>query len=199
MSEAPSLVLLARWRDSTDQAAAAELFSRYAGRLIALARSQMSGKLARRLDPADVVQSVCRSFFVRVRDGRLEIQPGSDLWQLLAAITMHKLLGQLERHTAGKRSIKREQEAAADSNELRPLEAVACEPAAEEVATVAEELASVLQEFSPLHRRIVELRLQEYTQAEIGQQTGRSERMVRLVLDRFAKRLDKRLRQVAEA
>ena len=46
--------LLARWR-AGDADAAAEIFRRYADRLIALARGRLSAKLARRIDPEDVV------------------------------------------------------------------------------------------------------------------------------------------------
>ena len=98
-----SLELLGKWRDEGDQHAAAELFNRYVGRLIALARSKLSPALAQRFDADDVVQSACRSFFVRVRDGRLAVQPGGELWDLLAAITLRKVLGQVEHHTAQKR------------------------------------------------------------------------------------------------
>src|SRR5262245_5701318 len=73
--------LVARWRQG-DQQAAAELFHRYASRLTALARSQLSGQLAHRIDPEDVVQSVCRCFFADTREGRYELQRGGDLWRL---------------------------------------------------------------------------------------------------------------------
>src|SRR5262245_34891463 len=85
--------LVARWQKG-DQAAAAELFQRYAGRLVALARSQLSDKLAQRVDPEDVVQSVYRSFFVDSREGRYQVERGGDLWQLLVTMTLHKLANQ---------------------------------------------------------------------------------------------------------
>lgn len=79
--------LVARWQQG-DQTAAAELFQRYASRLIALARSQLSVKLAQRVDPEDVVQSVYRSFFVDARNGRYDFQHGGDLWRLLVTMTL---------------------------------------------------------------------------------------------------------------
>lgn len=194
MAEVSSLELLARWRRDADQEAAAALFVRYASRLIALARSQLSPKLARRVDAEDVVQSVCRTFFVRVRDGRLEIQPDSNLWQLLAAITLHKVFGQLEHHTAGKRSLRHE-----TGSGYLPLDAVAEDPSPSEIAAVEDERDHALQRLSPLHRRMVELRLEEHTHAEIATETGRSERMVRLVLSRFGRQLQERLRELAGA
>lgn len=198
MSDLPSLTLLNRWRQDGDQEAAGELFARYAGRLIALAKTRLSAKLARRVDAEDVVQSVCRTFFVRVRDGRLEIQPGSDLWQLLAGITMHKLFDAVDRHTAGKRSIHLETGlVSAESDQQSAFELAAAEPTPLQVAAIADERERALQELSPLHRRMVELRLEEHTHAEIAARTQRSERMVRLVLSEFGKRLQRRMQEVA--
>src|SRR5262249_13801041 len=99
--------LVARWR-AGDQQAAAELFGRYANRLIALARSRLSARLAQRVDPEDVVQSVCRSFFADAREGRYAVERGGDLWQLLVTMTLHKVQDQGKRHGRAKRDLQRE-------------------------------------------------------------------------------------------
>src|SRR5262245_47150683 len=99
--------LVARWR-AGDEAAAAELFERYADRLIALARSRLSAKVAGRVDPEDVVQSAYRSFFAGVRNGRYDLERGGDVWRLLLAITLHKLYRQVQQHQRQKRSLDRE-------------------------------------------------------------------------------------------
>src|SRR5262245_4565831 len=75
--------LLARWQQG-DEAAAAALYARYAGRLHALARRRLTPQLARRLDPDDVVQSACRSFFTGARAGRYVVRNDEELWRLLA-------------------------------------------------------------------------------------------------------------------
>src|SRR5262245_50137541 len=100
--------LLAGWRQG-DQEAAAALFSRYADRLIALARSRLSAKLARRVDPEDAVHSAYRSCFADVREGRYQVERGGDLWQLLVLITLTKVDHQVRRHTNQKRGVQREQ------------------------------------------------------------------------------------------
>ena len=185
--------MLSRWRKQSDQAAAAELFHRYADRLIALARSKMSPKLARRIDPGDVVQSAVRSFFVRVRDGKLVVQPDSELWHLLAAITVHKAYGQMEHHTAGKRAMKRETESAGDSVCIVPVEAVANDPTPDDVLAFHEELDKALEPLKPLHQQIVRLHLEGYTQKEIEEKVGRGDRMIRIVLAEFREQLRERL------
>jgi DNA-directed RNA polymerase specialized sigma24 family protein len=190
MPDALSMMLLDRWKNLGDEEAAADLFRRYAGRLIAVARRRLSPRLARRVDPQDAVQSACRTFFLRVRDGRLEVKPGGDLWHLLVAITVRKVLSQAEYHTAGRRDVSREDSVTApDGLSLSPIEALARNPGPPEEAAFAEELGAVLGQLLPVRRRIVELRLQGYLQAEIARATGRSERLVRLALDEFGELL----------
>jgi RNA polymerase sigma factor (sigma-70 family) len=193
MTDTPSLVLLSRWRDQADQKAAAELFQRYSARLVALARKRMSAKLARRTDAEDVVQSVCRTFFLRVRDGRLDVQPGSDIWQLLVAITVRKVFAQAEFHTAGKRTVRKEDSVVGcESISLPPVEALANEPGVAETAALREEIERILSQLIPVRRRIVELHLEGYTQSEIATETNRGERLVRIALDEFKELLQQR-------
>ena len=99
--------LLVRWREG-DQQAAKELVERFTGRLLALVRSQVSEKLARRFDPEDVLQSAYRSFFAAAGHDGFVLQRSGDLWPLLAAITLHKLHDQVKRHSADKRSVAAE-------------------------------------------------------------------------------------------
>ena len=102
-----SKVLVSRWR-AGDQDAAKELFDRYASRLVALARKQISQRLASRVDPEDVVQSVFRSFFGRVKAGKFHIEEQDDLGKLLVRITVHKTLRKVEFHQAAKRDPRME-------------------------------------------------------------------------------------------
>src|SRR5262249_61921152 len=128
--------LLDRWR-AGDQQAAADLFARYAERLLALARDRLSSQLAPRLDPQDVVQSACGSLFIGVRDGRYVLQQSGDLWRLLAAITLHKVRQKARHHTADKRSVRREQELRAEGVDDFPPELLAREPAPGDVVSLA--------------------------------------------------------------
>jgi RNA polymerase sigma factor (sigma-70 family) len=192
MVDNPSLELLARWREGDEQAAQ-ELFHRYAERLVVMARRRISARLGRRVDAEDVVQSACRSFFLRVRDGRLEAQPGGELWNLLTAITIRKISAQVKYHTAGKRSFKREEEVPAGSVCLVPVEAVAREPSHEDMLALMEEWEAALHPLPELARQIVTLRLDGLPQAEIARQVHRSERWVRVVLTDFAEKIQKRL------
>jgi RNA polymerase sigma-70 factor (ECF subfamily) len=169
-----SVKLLAQWRTG-DERAADELFRRYANRLIAMARSRLSPKLARRLDPEDVVQSAYRSFFAGARDGQFDIQRGGDVWKLLVAIVLHKLRNQAKHHTAAKRSIAAEQPFGSEDSLLGMQAAVIAEsPTPLTALALVDELEHVMRDLEPEGRRILELRLQGHTQYEISNQTGRS-------------------------
>jgi RNA polymerase sigma factor (sigma-70 family) len=187
--ENPSADLVMRWREG-DQGAAGEIFGRYAERLLALARSRLSAKLSRHIDPEDVVQSACRSFFVGARDGRYVLKRSGDLWRLLVAITVHKLQHQLERRTAGKRALARE--SSQDDGRNRTMaETVAREPTPAEATALADMVENLLRPLEPLERQIVTLRLDGYSLEEIAQQIRRSERTVRRVLEQCKESLQK--------
>jgi RNA polymerase sigma-70 factor (ECF subfamily) len=184
-----SVNLLARWQ-SGDQQAASELFHRYAERLIALAHSRLSAKLATRAAPEDVVQSVYCSFFAGARDGRYVLQQSGDLWRLLVTITLNKVQHQLKRHTSGKRSITMEQPLeTGDGSLLIPPELLVNEPTPDESVALTELVEKVMAPLEPLQRRIVELRLQGHGVTEIAEMTGRTRPTVRRVLDRVKEQL----------
>lgn len=173
----PDDELLARWRAGGEDAAA-ELARRHAPGLLALVRRRLSAKVAARVDAEDVVQSALKSFFVAARDDGLAAGHGGDLWRLLAAITLNKLLKTVRRHTAGRRSVRAEAGPAGGDDVpapdgFSPLEALAV------LDTLEAALAAV-----PADRRpIVELRLAGHDLEGIAAAVGCSQRTVRRVLD----------------
>lgn len=187
--------LLERWKNG-DQRAATEIFQTYVSRLVGLARNRLSARMSKRIDPEDVVQSAYRSFFRHARNDRYELSRSGDLWSLLAAITVRKVHGQVEHHTAQKRAISREEADPGGEALLGvPPDAVSREPSPDEALAVVEELETVMRELSPDHRRMLELRLQEHTIEEVAESIGCSERTVRRVLDRVKDHL---LKQATE-
>lgn len=185
MNDDASVDLLRRFC-SGDDSAADEIFERYLDRLIALTRSRMSRNLTRRVDADDVVQSVYRSFFVRAREGRFQVERGGDLWRLMAAITINKLRKQVERHTARKRDMNQEQDAVINhqSSAFTP-EALTREPTPIEAMTMVEMLEQMMGGLSELHRRMFEMRLQGCSHKQIATETCRSERTVRRLLEKI--------------
>lgn len=183
----PSEQLLARLQ-AGDDAAAEEIFRRYVGRLTVFARARLAPRVAKRIDPEDVVLSAYRSFFVRARDGRLSLRRSGDLWRLLVAITLNKVRHQVAHHQAEKRSIRREQ----DLLEVI-TEPMVRHPTPQHVIAAADELEQIMAALPALKRRILELRLLDYEVSEIATDIGRSERTVRRMLDDLHALLKRRL------
>jgi RNA polymerase sigma factor (sigma-70 family) len=183
----PSEQLLAKYQ-SGDQAAAEEIFRRYVSRLTVFARTRLAPRVAKRVDPEDIVLSAYRSFFVRARNGRFSLRRSGDLWRLLVGITLNKVRHQVARQRAEKRSIEREESAATWLDER-----FACHPPPEHAIAAADELEQIMASLSPVKRRILELRLLDYSLAEIATDIGRSERTVRRVLDELQEFLERRM------
>jgi len=182
--------LMARWR-AGDQQAAAELFRRYADRLIALARSRLSEKLSQRVDPEDVLQSAYRSFFAGVRNGRYSLDRGGDLWQLLVSITLHKLRDQVKHHQAAKRTIEAEQAFGSEDSlcGIQPR-LLASDPGPAEAVALTDQVESLMSKLNPSQRRILEMRLQGYNLEEIAAETQRGVSTVRRVLEGIKEQLE---------
>jgi tRNA A-37 threonylcarbamoyl transferase component Bud32/DNA-directed RNA polymerase specialized sigma24 family protein len=192
MTDTPSAELLARYRRYHDEAAATELFRRYAGRLTALARSRLSRALAARVDPEDVVQSAYRSFFLLAGKDEIPLRESGDLWRLLVRITLRKVHRSARRHRAECRSIDREQAALDDQEAI----ALSREPTPAEAAALVDELRCLLAPLGRVQRRMIEMRLQGHDIDAIAAEVQRSPRTVRRALAALGEELQRRLNDV---
>ena len=187
-----SVDLLNRWRDG-DESAATEIFERYVNRLCALARTRLSNRMKRRVEAEDVVQSAYRSFFRRA-DESYVLERKGDLWRLLAAITINKLRGQVEFHTAKKRGVYLEESMMADESMIRVSpEVIAEDPKPDDAAVMVEELSDVLGHLDETQRSIIELSMQNQSVEQIADSIQRSERTVRRTIQQVREELEKRL------
>ncbi|REK31242.1 MAG: hypothetical protein DWQ42_00975 [Planctomycetota bacterium] len=182
----PQSEQLLRQLEAGQSEAAAAVFDRYVGRLVELIRSRMGASLRRRIDAEDVVQSAYRSFFRRAGDGDFRTSQQDDLWRLLARIALHKLYGQIEKHTAQKRNIAR------DRPLDETLERARAEPPVVEAIALAEELRLVLEDLSDEERGVLEATLRGEPLDEIARVLGRSERTVRRLLGQCRRRMEDR-------
>ncbi len=189
MSAATSAEILARYREGDPQAAE-ELFARYVSRLTLLARSRLSPRLAARTDPADIVLSAYRSFFVGAREGRFLLKRSGDLWGLLVEITMRKLYRAVRKHTAEKRSVSAETPLSAIPEDEIPCNR---DPSPAEALAMTDQLESLMTTLDEFTRRVLELRLQDEKLSVIANDTGRSERTVRRALHVIQSRLRRQL------
>ena len=91
----------------TRDAAARRLWQRYLPRLLILARDHLDRRIRVLHDEEDVVQSMGRSFFNRLRRGDFDLSDRDALWALLVAITLNKARNATDRHFAARRDVRR--------------------------------------------------------------------------------------------
>lgn len=183
--------LMDRLRTGED-GAAREVFVRFAARLAGLARRHLDGRLAVKVDPEDVVQSAYKSFFLRQREGDLDVGSWEGLWGVLTVITLRKCADRAAYYHAEKRDVARETRANTESTPAVYDLALDREPNPEEAAALAETVESLFRSIDdPDERAILELSLQGHTATEISEQLGRAERSVRRLRERVRKRLER--------
>lgn len=178
-----SRVLVDRCR-AGDANAARQLFERYVDRLVAVARRRLSQPITSRVDPEDIVQSVFRTFFGRLKGGQFQLDQQNDLCKLLVRITVNKTLRQVAYQKAAKRDPG--QEAHGDEGDRESvLQLLARDPAPEEAVAFLDQLEHFLLQLLPEERRILEMRVQGYSNEEICKELGIYDRKIRRVLERI--------------
>src|SRR6516225_8769516 len=185
---------LARLRGG-DDAAARELFGRFAHQLIALALRHIEVGLRHKVDPEDVVQSVYKSFFVRYGDGNLDVVNWNSLWGLLTLITVRKCAERVAYHRAECRDAAREVSPPAGEDVAPWLEPLGREPTPLEAAVLSETVEQLFAGLDEEERPVLELSLQGYTTREISERLGRAERTVRLLREGIRHRLERMQRE----
>jgi RNA polymerase sigma-70 factor (ECF subfamily) len=173
--------LINLWRQG-DQDAARQIVERYVDRLLVLARRRISQRLASRIDAEDIVQSVFRTFFVRLKDGRFVFQDEDDLCKLLVRITLHKTLRQVAFHKAAKRDPSLETNQGERHRE-QLLAVLDREPSAEDALAFEDALDKFLAPLSEQERQIIQMRLQGCTNDEIAQRLGLYDRKIRRLVE----------------
>src|SRR6516225_4399463 len=174
-----------------DDAAATELFGRFAHQLIALALRHIDAGLRHKVDPEDVVQSAYKSFFFRYDAGNLELVNWNSLWGLLTLITVRKCAERAAYHRAERRDASREVARPARSDVASWLEPCGREPTPLEAAVLNETVERLLGDLDEEERPVLELSLQGYTTREISERLGRAERTVRLLREGVQHRLER--------
>jgi RNA polymerase sigma-70 factor, ECF subfamily len=191
MSASESFFQLLSGLRAENPVAAEEIFERFGGRLIGLARTRLNRALRRKLDPEDVLQSVLGSFFRRQRDGEFDLESWDGLWALLVLMTVRKCCRQSEHFHAARRDARREV-AATSTPSGEVLDLAGREPTPYEAALLADVVEDLLNGLGPRDRQVVALRLQGFSVAEISGEIQRTQRTVRRVLEWAKSRLQSR-------
>jgi DNA-directed RNA polymerase specialized sigma24 family protein len=172
--------------------AARHLWERYFHRLVHLARARLGA--ARRAgaiaDEEDAALSAFDSFCRGAARGRFpDLADRDDLWRLLVVITLRKVMGQVKHQSARKRGggrlLGESALVATDAARVGGLDRIAGdEPGPELAALVVDEYRRLRDRLKGAAlRRVLDLRLEGYTRAEIAQSLGCAERTVKRKLE----------------
>lgn len=176
--------LIAQFR-SGDNDAATALYLRYARRLNDLATRSCSRRLASRVSPEDIVQSVFRTFFRRAARGAYAAPRGDDLWKLLLVMALNKVRAAGAFHRAARRDVT----ATLGGDALAHVDARGASRDAAALDTLSMVIDEVLAKLPASHRIIVEMRVRGHEIQEIADHAGRAKRSVERVLQEFRKML----------
>jgi DNA-directed RNA polymerase specialized sigma24 family protein len=168
--------------------AAQRLWERFAPRLCALARSRLNARIRVREDEDDIVQSLFLGFFVSQLHQKYSLQGREDFWRLMVRMTLCKIANVVHYHQRARRDVRREQaliHSSWTSEDGIGLGAViapsrALSPDVEVISRL--ELERILGGLDEVLRRILVLKLEGYTNAQIGREIHRTERTVELKL-----------------
>lgn len=176
-----------------DSLAAHDFWNQYGPLLHQIADRHLADGVRRRVGPEDVVQSACRTFLRRAKQGEFRLEDSESLWRLLCAITLTKVREQTRFHMRQKRGLDQEKHAPALSGEGgdSAFGLVAPGPTPEEAAAFSDQFQALLAELDDEERNIVALKLEDCTHDEVAEKLGCSERTVRRVLKRVQAKLQR--------
>jgi RNA polymerase sigma factor (sigma-70 family) len=169
-----------------------EFWGRYGPLMHQVAEQHLSPQLRRRVGAEDVVQSVCRTFFRRVRGGEFALPDSEALWRLLCAITLTKVREQSRFHGRAKRGMQREIAMAGPSDDTSSgvsQYGQARGPTPAEAAEFSEQFQNLIQGLGEEEKQLVYLKLDALTNEQAAQKLGCSERTVRRLVKQLQDRL----------
>ena len=169
-----------------DSVAQDMLYHRYAQNLISLASKRISTIFNAKVEPEDIVQSVFRSFFVRHQADTVQFESWNELWSFLVCVTVRKCSEQTRKMLAEKRNVNRE--LALDDKTTGF--GTSPEPTPQQVLIFEETLQALIEPLTDSQRDIVRMRLEGYTNSEISEKLGRTERTIYRSLTTLRERMN---------
>ncbi len=168
----------------SESVAEQELWNRYFSRLAALARSKLEDLPPQIRDEEDLALSVLHDLFQGVRRGSFpRLHDRTDLWQLLAKITIRKSIDRRRHSQAQKRGSGRVRNM--DCSDERLIHTAINELTPDSLAEISDERERLMATLDDELRPIAEMKLQGYTNAEVAERLGRVERTVERKLERI--------------
>ena len=178
--------LLAQARQG-DEAAMRQLVTEYEQEVHTVARIRLGAALRPYVDSVDLVQSVHRSLLIGLRDGKFDISTPQNLIALALTIVRRKVARQW-------RKVQRQQRLSGiDSSPgdlpdvLVGLVGKESDPA--EIASLRDQTQRLWSELDAAEKRIMELRMEGLTTADVARQLELDPDVLRVRLSRLRRRL----------
>jgi RNA polymerase sigma factor (sigma-70 family) len=175
---------------SGDEQAAREMVERYEPVIRREVKMRLRDpRLYRRLDWADICQSVLASFFMRAAAGQYDLDQPEQLLRLLVVMTRHKLSTQARRHRAEKRDYRLAEDRDRASLEAEP----GAEPTPSRLVAGRKLLEAFRARLSDEERMLADLRTEGCGWAEISCRYGGTPQRRRMQLARAVRRVERQL------
>ncbi len=172
-----------------DESAATELVQRYEPALRMEVQFRLTDpRLRRLLDPADLCQSVLKSFFIRATTGQFELDNQAKLLALLRAMARNKIAYETRKQKAQRRDMRRAVSLGEGEGNL-----LATDPSPSRLAIGRELLDAFQSRLSAEERRMADLRSAGHEWAEIASDLGGTPQARRKQLARAVKRVSQEL------
>ena len=178
--------LLERVR-SGDEEAARELLQHFEPHVRRVVRSRLPQTMRSRFDSMDFVQSVWGDFFPKLRGGDIAFDTPQQLAQFLTRVALGKVSKERRRQLqTDKRDWRREVPLDREHN-LIPV--ASSDPTPSQTAAAHDRLEAMLRGRPALHQKVLQMRSQGFTFAEIAAHTGIDERTARRIVHGIEKEL----------
>lgn len=177
--------LIAKVRQGNNEAAK-ELLAEYGPHIIRVVRRRMNAKLRERFDSQDFTQAVWASFFGNI-DEVTRLRDSEELIQFLSRVASNKVIDAGRRGQTSPENHLTDGETGEQAGHDHRLNI--SQPTPSEHAMARESWDRIVQDEGETERRIVECRRIGMTQLEIATEMGTSERQIRRILSRLARKM----------
>ncbi len=181
------LTRLSEIEGSNRSTAETRIHEELVGKLVVLASRRINDRFQSKIAPKEVVQSVFASFFDHNRRGDFEFSDWNSLWSLLVKMTVNKCSNRIKEFQTLKRNVELELSAGAVDAAESQFYGPTGQPSVHEVAVFNETLDQLFDDIPEDLQRLVSLKLQGYSNFEISEEVGCSERTVYRNMKRIQK------------
>lgn len=171
-----------------DKQAQDRLCRHYEPKVRIVARVLLGPALRPHLDTMDVVQSVHRSLLMGLRDQKFDISSPEKLVALASTMVRRKIARKWRRHRRQQRMTSQAVDSSVLADHISQLSSPDGDPAA--AAQYRDQVERLCHNLNDTERRMLDMRLQGFTSAEVAQELGVHPVALRVRWTRLRQRLD---------